>query len=375
MAGFPGIPRTGVNAKTLSGLAGALLAGLVLFVVVIGGAVSGGGLVAAAETAGGARVCVGSGPVRGLSAAQAQNARTVVAVAEQLAGRPAAVIAITVGLAESGLRVLGNPGVPGSDRGQGEGADHDSVGIFQQRASWGSLAARLDPASATRLFIARLLADPGWQAKPPWVAAQDVQVSAYDGTPRAANQDSPVYGGNYQATLTQAQRIVTQVGVVAGGGCGALAGGQPANPAAGSHGLPADYTIPATATPTEATVVGYALAQLDKPYVFDAAGPDAFDCSGLTMAAWAQVGVILPHWTVTQAQAGTPVSDPNLISPGDLILVPGDDGTLAAPGHVGLFIGDGLVVNAADPADGIRVQTFANFVQVGHGLSTIRHLE
>ncbi len=60
--------------------------------------------------------------------------------------------------------------------------------------------------------------------------------------------------------------------------------------------------------------------------------------------------------------------------PGDLILVSGDDGTLAAPGHVGMYIGDGLVINAASPQTGIRVQTYDDFVRVGHGLSSIRHL-
>jgi cell wall-associated NlpC family hydrolase len=82
----------------------------------------------------------------------------------------------------------------------------------------------------------------------------------------------------------------------------------------------------------------------------------------------------LDHFTGSQANAGPPVTNSAAMAPGDLILVPGDDGTLAAPRHVGMYIGDGLVVNAADPTDGIRVQTFADFVRVGGGLSTIRHI-
>ena len=122
------------------------------------------------------------------------------------------------------------------------------------------------------------------------------------------------------------------------------------------------------------TAVRFALAQLGKPYVFGAAGPTAYDCSGLTMAAWAQAGVELPHSSQEQALVGTPTT-PAALVPGDLVLVPGDDGTLAAPGHVGIYIGDGMVLNAADQQDGIRVQTYANFIEVGHGLSALRHIE
>jgi cell wall-associated NlpC family hydrolase len=320
-----------------------------------------------------AEACVSSGAVAGLDDTQAQNARSVVAVATQMGGRPAAVIAVSVGLAESGLRVLANPTVAGSDRGQGSGTNLDSIGIFQQRTSWGTVEQRLDPASSTRLFMTALLADIGWHAKQPWVAAQDVQQSSFDGRPRAANNYSSEYGSNYQATLGQAESIVAQV-TSTSSPCGTLTGGVPANTAAGSHGLPANYTIPSTTTPAEAVAVSFALAQLDKPYVWAAAGPDAYDCSGLTMAAWAQAGVTLDHWTGSQVNAGTPVTDPAAMSPGDLILVPGDDGTLAAPRHVGMYVGYGLVVNAADPAIGIRVQTYADFVKVGGGLSAIRHI-
>lgn len=319
-------------------------------------------------------VCATSGPVDGLPPAAAANGRVLVAVAEQAGGEPAAVIAVAVGLTESGLRVLGNAdGQQGNLPVEGIGSDHDSIGIFQQRPSWGTAAQRLDPAASTSLFIERLLSDPGWQTKPPWVAAQDVQVSAYDGVPRAANDFTSTYGGNYAASVEQAESIVATITNLSGASsCGTLTGGVAAGPAS-RRGLAVGYTIPSDASATEATVVAFAIAQLDKPYVFGAAGPDAFDCSGLTAAAWGQVGVSLPHWTVAQAQAGTGVSKAAM-SPGDLVLVPGDDGTLAAPGHVGMYIGDDLVINAADEKDGIRVQTFADFVRAGHGLFAIRHI-
>ncbi len=343
---------------------------LVLFISLFGGP---GSTLAPTNQAGTPTVCVSSGPIGGLDATRASNARTVVAVAQQMGGRPAAVIAISVGLAESGLHVLGNPAVPGSGAGQGSGTNMDSIGVFQQRAGWGTVPQRLDPISSTRLFMNALLADPGWRSKPPWVAAQDVQQSSFDGHPRAANNYSAVYGGNYQATLARSQVIVAQI-LATATTCGTLTGGIPANTTPGSHGLPANYRIPPTATPGEQVAISFALAQVDKPYMWAAAGPNAYDCSGLTMAAWAQAGIALDHFTGNQATAGTPVTDPADMSPGDLILVPGDDGTLAAPRHVGMYIGGGLVVNAADPTDGIRVQSFADFVRVGHGLSTIRHI-
>ena len=320
--------------------------------------------------------CVTSGPLAGLGAAAANNARIVTAVAEQLSGTDAALVAVLAAYTESHLIALVNPAVAGSGHDtQGSGHDHDSVGIFQQRASWGTVAQRLDPAQATQMFVTHLLADPGWDSEPPWAAAQDVQRSVYDGRPRAANHGSGAYGGNYEANVALARGVVSRVDQDASGqSCGALVGGQPANTAPGSHGLPANYTVPASATPAESRVILFAIAQLAKPYVFGAAGPSAFDCSGLTLAAWAQVGVQLPHATTEQAHSGTPTT-PSALVPGDLVLVAGDDGTLAAPGHVGIYIGDGLVLNAADERDGIRVQTYANFLAVGHGLSALRHIE
>ena len=155
------------------------------------------------------------------------------------------------------------------------------------------------------------------------------------------------------------------------GVCGVLAGASPAG-TADRFGLPAGYTIPEVADPAERVAVEYALAQLGKAYVWGAAGPDAFDCSGLTMMAWAAAGVPLAHYTVDQLDEGTPVGDLGLISPGDLVLVPGSDGTLAAPGHVGIYIGQGLVESAVDPAEGVIVSGWAAFT--GGGLSGVRHI-
>ena len=115
----------------------------------------------------------------------------------------------------------------------------------------------------------------------------------------------------------------------------------------------------------------YAISKLGDAYVWGAAGPDSFDCSGLTMMAWAQAGVRLDHFTGDQLR-GTAVAAYGAISPGDLVLIPGSDGTLANPGHVGIYIGYGLVLSATDPEQGVIVQTWVNFT--AGGLSGIRHL-
>ena len=139
-----------------------------------------------------------------------------------------------------------------------------------------------------------------------------------------------------------------------------------------NNGLPANYVIPANATTFETVAITYALAKLGKRYLWGGSGPVTFDCSGLTMMAWAQAGVTLLHYTGDQINEGSPVSSYVHISPGDLVLVPGSDGTIANPGHVGLYVGDGLVESAVDVQYGVIIQPYTVFVS--GGLSGIRHV-
>ena len=94
--------------------------------------------------------------------------------------------------------------------------------------------------------------------------------------------------------------------------------------------------------------VSYALSQVGDAYVYGAAGPDAFDCSGLTMMAWAQAGVSLPHSSSGQMGSGTPVSQSEL-QPGDLVFY------YSPVSHVGIYIGNGQIVHAANPSTGVQV--------------------
>ncbi|HVQ88458.1 MAG TPA: NlpC/P60 family protein [Actinomycetes bacterium] len=94
------------------------------------------------------------------------------------------------------------------------------------------------------------------------------------------------------------------------------------------------------------SAVAYAQAQLGKPYVFGGAGPDVFDCSGLTMAAWAQAGVSLPH-AVSLQYAATARVDSGSLQPGDLVFF------YSGLDHVGIYVGGGTFIHAANPTDGV----------------------
>ena len=296
-----------------------------------------------------------------LSQVQAQNADAIIAVADSAGtGDGGAVIAVMVALTESSLETTATSG--------------DHMGLFQQSPSWGTAAQRLDPTPAAALFIERLTALHGWQQMSPWVAAQAVQASQFDGIPAADNAYSSVVGGNYEANYTEATQIVGVVdGVATDAGCGQQQGARPAEPT-GRGGLPVSYVIPPGADPAETKAVTFAVSKVSGPYVWGGNGPSGYDCSGLVTAAWAYAGVTIPRTSQAELGAGTPVASAADISPGDLVLVPGsgDGGTLASPGHVAMYIGDGLVVAAADTQVGIIVQTYSSLIS--GGLSGIRHI-
>ncbi|MEV6932548.1 hypothetical protein AB0M46_49780 [Dactylosporangium sp. NPDC051485] len=121
-------------------------------------------------------------PVGGLTQAEMKNAVTIVRTGqEQKLPNRAYVVAIATALQESHLHNLANPNVPESLNlpNEGVGSDHDSVGLFQQRPSWGTVAELMNPAEAARRFYAALVKVDGWEQMAVTVAAQTVQVSAY----------------------------------------------------------------------------------------------------------------------------------------------------------------------------------------------------
>lgn len=125
---------------------------------------------------------------------------------------------------------------------------------------------------------------------------------------------------------------------------------------AGGH-LPAVAT-PASGEPSQApdvrTVIEFARAQIGKPYKFNTAGPDTFDCSGLVLAAYAQIGTTLPHYSGAQIAFGTAVDwTTEAIKPGDLVFLESAPGT-GVVNHVGIATSATTWVQAPRTGDVVR---------------------
>jgi cell wall-associated NlpC family hydrolase len=104
---------------------------------------------------------------------------------------------------------------------------------------------------------------------------------------------------------------------------------------------------------TRGSALATALAQLGKPYVWGAAGPSAFDCSGLTSFAFKQAGVSIPRTAAAQSAVGTPVSKANL-QPGDLVFF------YQPISHVAMYIGNGQVVHASTSGQPVKISPLSS---------------
>ncbi|WP_405880237.1 NlpC/P60 family protein [Streptomyces sp. NBC_01136] len=96
--------------------------------------------------------------------------------------------------------------------------------------------------------------------------------------------------------------------------------------------------------------IAFARAQIGKPYVWGATGPGSYDCSGLTQAAWKAADVALPRTTYDQVNVGTTVALAD-IKPGDLVFFYDDIS------HVGLYIGNGMMIHAPKPGAYVREES------------------
>lgn len=95
-------------------------------------------------------------------------------------------------------------------------------------------------------------------------------------------------------------------------------------------------------------VIQFALQQQGKPYVWAADGPNAYDCSGLALRAYAEIGIDLPHYTGSMLGIGTRIYDLSLLRPGDLIF--------PSYGHVAIYLGNGMQVAASSGQHRVVVQ-------------------
>ncbi|WP_084152288.1 C40 family peptidase [Nocardioides halotolerans] len=264
-------------------------------------------------------------------------------------------IAIMTALTESSLRVLSNTSAyPHSADipNDGDGSDHDSVGLFQQRpaAGWGTVENLMDPVWSSRAFYGGpngpnhgsprgLLDIDGWQAMDPGAAAQAVQVSAYP--------------DRYAVNQPVAEKVLSAVSGASLGSdldCARSTGDLPTNLPAGFPGA----------------LIAGAASQLGQPYVWgggDFSGPTGggFDCSGLVLYAAYQASggrIRLPHYSGDQIHAGMGIPW-TLKQPGDLIFFsyPGAGG----PHHVAIYVGGDRILHAPRTGDVVRYGTIGEF--------------
>ncbi|MFI7018229.1 C40 family peptidase [Streptomyces sp. NPDC050164] len=122
----------------------------------------------------------------------------------------------------------------------------------------------------------------------------------------------------------------------------------------------ASTSVSAPASGSVATVIAFLKAQVGDAYVMGATGPNAWDCSSLVQAAYKQVGVDLPRVSQDQSMAGTdvPLSD---IQVGDILYWGGKGSAY----HVGVYIGDGQYLDAANPSKGVVVQDLSGYPASG----------
>ena len=182
------------------------------------------------------------------------------------------------------------------------------------------------------------------------------QAAAEAATDSGSSQEESSSGSSSSESSTSGSSRSSSSGGSSSGG--SSSGGSSSGGSSSSEG--AEFTSAGTiscggtsvSVPNDrvATVLGFACAQMGEPYSWGGSGPSSWDCSGLTAAAWAQVGVSLPHSSKAQAGYGSRVSRGNL-RPGDLVF------TYSPISHVGIYIGGGRFVAAPSAGDVVKIQS------------------
>jgi cell wall-associated NlpC family hydrolase len=149
------------------------------------------------------------------------------------------------------------------------------------------------------------------------------------------------------AKLAEARKLLSGLPTAQRAGL-APHGGDHASRSAAQSTEPAPATTAQAPTSRAAAAVAYAYAKLGSPYIWGAAGPNAFDCSGLAQAAYRSAGVSLPRTTYAQINAGRRVARSELL-PGDLVFF------YSGISHVGIYVGHGQMIHAPNPSAPVRL--------------------
>ena len=181
------------------------------------------------------------------------------------------------------------------------------------------------------------------------------------------NPSAAIFAYNHLQSYVQS--VLYYAGAYAGGNFTVVSAQLPSgSDAAGCTGTAGGVagSVPTINAPNQlvATAIAYAEQQLGKPYLFGGTGPDAFDCSGLVMMAYRAAGVDIAR--TSEQQWATEVRIPaSQVQPGDLVFFAGADGTPTSPGHVGLVIGNGQMIEAFATGFPIRIASYTNRDPIG----------
>jgi peptidoglycan DL-endopeptidase CwlO len=164
----------------------------------------------------------------------------------------------------------------------------------------------------------------------------------------------------YNHLESYVQSVLYYAGLYAGGNYTVVAAAIPVTNCQTSGGASA------IGAPNQAvtSVIDFAEQQIGKPYLWGGTGPDAFDCSGLVMMAYRAAGIDIPRTSQDQWTFGPRIAE-SQAEPGDLVFFAGSDGTTTDPGHVGLVIGNGQMIEAYATGFPIRIASYEDRDPVG----------